>query len=145
MPGRIHPVSSRPAADGRRRDLQHEIRGAEKRRRIGFHHDAELAIRGVREACSLAGARLDRDLVAGLNQLLARLRHEGHAPLAGGGLSGHCDAHFFFFWVVSALRRTCSGLAKAGHYVRICERGVLGVLGVDRRGFSASVLDDDGR
>ena len=62
-------------------DLQHQI-GAEHRCRRRIQRDTGLTVGCVGKAGGRAGARLDRDLVAGLNQLLARLGHQRDAALA---------------------------------------------------------------
>ena len=90
-PGRIHPTSLRPPSDGgptfRTRSAR---RGA---RRGPARSPRRPRDRRVGEAGGAGRAGFDRDLVAGLHQLLARLRHERDPPFAGGGLLGHSDAH----------------------------------------------------
>src|SRR4029453_11614184 len=81
------------SAGGRCSDLEREIGGLKQCRWIGFHRHANGAVLRLGKTSRIAGARLDGDIVAILDQLLARLGYESYAPLAGGCFLRHNYPH----------------------------------------------------
>ena len=81
---RLHPACfiASGRSEGRRTNFQDEIRAAEESSGIAFECNACVAVRRIRITGRIACARLDRDLIPGLNQLLARLGNDRNPPLA---------------------------------------------------------------
>src|SRR4029453_426388 len=126
--GRTHPADLVAAAyafgahdpDCRRRHLEQEIARAGQRRWIGFENGADLRKRRVRKTRILAGARFDRDVIANLNQFLARFRRERDPALAGSGLLQGSDAH------ASSLRNVLAG--PTDEFYQLARRTINGLI-----------------